>query len=117
MRIYIAGALNNDAAHYIQNLHRMIIHAEKVRRMGTTVYVPGNDFLQGLVIGNWKYEDYVENTMSFMEICDAVSLVAGWRNSKGTQKEIKRAEELNIPVLYNLEELVNFMLEHKLPDE
>lgn len=57
------------------------------------------------------------HAMILCEHCDAVSLVPRWRNSKGTQKEIKRAEELNIPVLYNLEELVNFMLEHKLPDE
>jgi hypothetical protein len=34
-------------------------------------------------------------------------LVPGWENSKGTLAEIARAEELDIPVYYSMEELIN----------
>ena len=113
MRIYIAGALNDNAAEYIQNLHRMNIHAEKVRKTGVAVYVPCNDFLQGVIIGDWTYEDYVENTMAFLEICDAISLTPGWKTSKGTRKEIKKAKKLGIPVLYTISDLINFIMDNK----
>ena len=48
-RIYIAGPLNDDAVGYIKNLHNMIQTAEAVRMLGCSVYVPGLDFMQGLV--------------------------------------------------------------------
>jgi len=45
-RVYVAGKLNSDACGYIKNVHRMIIWAEKVRKAGFAVFVPGLDFLQ-----------------------------------------------------------------------
>ena len=49
-RIYIAGKLNGMACDYIKNVHRMIITSEKVRKAGFAIYVPGVDFLQGVIL-------------------------------------------------------------------
>jgi len=105
-KIYIAGALNADACQYIKNLHRMILWAHRVRQAGFSVFVPGLDFLSGLVHGNWDYPDYFNNNQVWLEVSDAVYVVSGWENSEGTKKEIKLAEKLNIPVFYEIDDLV-----------
>jgi len=99
-RVYVAGALNATACDYIQNVHRMIKWAEKVRRLGYSVFVPGIDFLCGLVNGDWDYLDYFNNSQPWLEVADIMFVVPGYEKSAGTKKEIERAESLNIPVYY-----------------
>jgi len=101
-RIYIAGALNSDAVGYIKNMHRMIIWAEKIRKLGYSVYVPCLDFLHGLVIGTFEYKDYFDNSQLWLEVSDAMFVVPGWEDSKGTKREIERANRLNIPVYVSM---------------
>ncbi len=109
-RVYIAGALNSDACGYITNLHKMTAYANRVMRLGCAVYSPGNDFIQGLLSGVLDYKDYVRNTMSFLEVCDAVALVPdNHMYSVGTRNEVLRARQLGIPVLYSFEEVLQFL--------
>jgi len=109
-RVYIAGALDSDACGYIRNLHIMTHYANEVMALGCAVYSPGNDFIQGIVSGYMDYTDYVRNTMSFLEVCDAVALVPdNYNDSEGTRKEILKARELGIPVLYNFDEVKAFI--------
>jgi len=105
-RVYVAGKLNDDACGYIINVHNMIVWAEKVRKAGFAVFVPGLDFLQGLVFGNWSYKDYFDNSQPWLDVSDAVFLVPGWESSDGTKREIERAKLQNIPVYTDLECLV-----------
>lgn len=109
-RIYIAGSLNSDACGYIRNLHQMTLYAHKVMKLGCSVYSPGNDFIHGLVAGELDYTDYIRNTLSFLEVCDAVALVPeNWSKSMGTRNEIVKARELGIPVLYSFDEVKQFL--------
>jgi hypothetical protein len=62
LRAYVAGKLNADAVGYIQNMHRMIRVARELRKLDIAVYVPCNDFLEGLVDGNFTYYDYFDNS-------------------------------------------------------
>lgn len=41
--------------------------------------------------------------------CDAMTVSDGWENSRGTLVEIRFAEESNIPVLYSVRELGEWM--------
>lgn len=113
-RIYVAGALSSRedtqrnptqvVTDYIQNVHRMCEAASIIRRKGHIPFVPGLDFLIGVVVGDWKEEDYRGLGMSFLEVCDAVFVISfSW----GVRKEITRAEELGIPIYYNIEEVPN----------
>lgn len=104
-KVYIAGKLNDDACGYIKNIHRMIIWAEKIRKLGFAVYVPGIDFLQGVIFGDWEYSDYFNNSQVWLDVSDAVFLVPGWETSEGTKREIKRAREQNIPIFVNTDDL------------
>ena len=105
-RVYVAGKLNDDACGYIKNLHKMIDTARKIRKLGFAVYVPCNDFMEGLVDGNFKYSDYFDNSQAWLDASDAVFLTPGWETSLGTLKEIERAKSRGIPIFSNLEKLV-----------
>lgn len=108
-RVYIAGKLNDMACDYIKNVHRMIMWSEKVRKLGFAVFVPGVDFLQGLMFGDWGYTDYFNNSQPWLDASDLVFVTPGWETSSGTKKEIERAIKQGIPVCYELDELKYYL--------
>ena len=97
---YIAGALNNMSSDYVRNIRRMIIWGDMVRELGFAVFVPGIDFLCGVVTGKWDYGVAFENSQAFLARADIMFVVPEWDSSTGTAKEIKTATELCIPVYY-----------------
>ena len=108
IRVYVAGKLNDDAIGYIRNMHRMIRTARKVRKAGFSVYVPCNDFLEGLVDGKFKYEEYFNNSQPWLEASEAIFLTPGWETSAGTKREIELANGLDIPVFSDLKKMVEY---------
>ena len=108
LKVYVAGKLNDDATHYIKNMHRMIKTAKEARDAGYAVYVPCVDILEGLVDGNFEYRDYFDNSQPWLLSADAVLLTPGWETSEGTKREIKLAEENDIPVFTSVKEMNMF---------
>jgi len=104
-KVYVAGKLNDDAVGYIKNVHRMIKTARKVRMAGYAVYVPCNDFLEGLVDGGFEYNEYFDNSQPWLKSADAVFLTPGWEFSTGTRREMDLALSFNIPVFDDLEKM------------
>ena len=104
-KVYVAGKLNDMAVGYIMNIHRMIKTARELRNAGYAVYVPCNDFLEGLVDGNFDYPEYFNNSQPWLLASDAVFLTPGWETSSGTKKEIERAEANNIPVFSSIDDM------------
>ena len=100
-KIYVAGALNSDAVGYIRNLHKMISYANILRKKGYAVFVPGLDFLMGLLDGNFDYQDYFDNSQPWLDVSDIMFVCPGWESSAGTLKEIEFAKKIGIPVVYN----------------
>jgi hypothetical protein len=107
-RVYVAGKLNDDAIGYIKNMHRMIKTARELRKEGFAVYVPCNDFLEGLVDGDFSYKEYFDNSQPWLEASDALFLSPGWETSMGTQREIARARECNIPIFKEMKNLIDY---------
>ena len=114
--VYVAGALNADAVGYIKNLYRMNIQADEIAQRGFGVYVPGNDFLLGLITGSYDYKNYFNNSQILLTRSDAVYLTPGWENSEGTKREIALAKEKDIPVFSNLTMLCSHF-NHRLEKE
>jgi hypothetical protein len=110
-KCYVAGKLNDDAVGYIKNMHRMIKTAGRLRKMNIAVYVPCNDFLEGLVDGEFGYEEYFSNSQPWLECSDFVFVCEGWETSNGTKREIERAKSLHIPVFYDFETL-KYCIDH-----
>ena len=111
-KVYIAGKLNDDAVGYIQNCARMIRLANDAREAGFAVFVPCIDLLQGLVAGNWTYRQYFDNSQPWLRASDAILVVKeGYRNSKGTMREIDTAKQHDIPVFFCLEDMAKHFKE------
>ena len=107
-KVYVAGKLNDDAVHYIMNMHRMIRIAKKIREAGYAVYVPCNDFLEGLVDGKFDYKEYFDNSQPWLLSADAVFLVPGWESSTGTRREMALADSHGIPIFDSIEKMNEF---------
>ena len=105
-RVYVAGKLDDGAVGYIQNCARMIRTGEEVRKAGFAVFVPCLDILSGMMSGDLDYKDYFDNSQPWLDVCDAVFLVPGWETSRGTAREIKRAQAAGILVFERLDDLV-----------
>lgn len=112
LKCYVAGPLNADACGYIKNMHQMIKTAKNLRDLGVAVYVPCNDFLEGLVSGNFDYEDYFMNAQPWLEVSDFMFVCVNWEYSNGTKKEIEFAKSLGKPVFYDIEDL-KYALTHQ----
>jgi len=104
-KIYIAGKLADSAHKYNSNKKRMYNTAIEVKNAGFSVFVPS--LIDRLAeIDNtkdWGYDDYFDNSQPWLEVSDAIFLTPGWKESKGTKKEIETANELGIPVFEDLE--------------
>jgi len=117
LRVYVAGALSSKQdttrnpskviTDYIQNLNRMCEAASEVRMNGFYPYVPGMDFMLGLVDGTWEEEDYRGIGMAFLEVCDVVLVIS---ESWGVVREVAVARQLGIPVYYGLSSLLSAKL-------
>ena len=105
LKVYIAGRLNDDAVDYIKNMHKMMVFAHKVKRMGFSIFVPCLDVLMGMKFGTYDYEDYFYSNLEWLRVADAVFVCPGWEDSKGTIAEIKEAKKNGIPVYFKLENL------------
>ena len=103
-RIYIAGPYSAD------NLIDYEAHKRIGRAMGAYLtahgyapYCPFLDsvYLEGVYGDAITVKDLQEVSMAYVETCEAMLILPGWENSKGTKAEIKRAKELNLPVYYD----------------
>jgi hypothetical protein len=112
-RIYVAGAYSADnVIDALSNIGKGIKLAYEVFKAGYYPFCPFLDYHYTLIAGQedvrFTVDQYYAYSMSWLEVSDAVILVPGWENSKGTLAEIKRANELVIPVFSTL----NAMVEH-----
>lgn len=109
-KFYVAGALSNpDVTVYLKNVSKMLDVAEQVRILGCSVYIPAIDLLSGIKFGYYDYNDYFDNSQPWLDASDAVCLVPGWEESKGTRREIDRADGHGIPVFSNIAQIEEFI--------
>lgn len=108
-RVYIAGAYSADnVLTVLDNIRNGMRAGLDVLLLGYAPFVPWFDFhFQLMLRGNEKLtvQDYYNYSIAWLEVSDAVYVLPKSELSKGTQNEIARAKELNIPVYYDLFEL------------
>lgn len=107
-RIYIAGKYNDkDIVSCLANIRRGIEMGAYLMQQGDAVYCPFLDYQFALTSqGSFlTKEQFQANSMAWVEVSDALLILPGWETSGGTKREIARAEDLGIPVFYDLEGL------------
>ena len=112
--IYVAGALSAEhPLGYLENVAEFERDTVFFESQGFAVFSPAEDFLRMIARKLLNQETDMKkiygNSMVFLERSDAVSVIPGWENSKGTIAEIRRAEELKIPVFYDKDDCVEYL--------
>lgn len=110
-RIYVAGAMSSsDPIQFLENLRRGMRLSTECLLAGFSVFSPFIDysFFFQLRDGERIPIDVIQRqSMAWLEVSDAVLLVHGYEQSKGTAKELERARHLGIPVFHSLDDLEN----------
>ena len=109
-RIYLAGAYSgNNVLGTLNNIRKGIRLATEVLLTGFSPFVPWFDFYFQLMLRENEHltiEQYYNYCIEWLKVSDAILLVPGWENSKGTKAEINLAHKLNIPIYYELMDLI-----------
>ena len=100
--VYIAGPYRADSEWEVkQNIDRAEAVALKYWRAGYAVFCPHKN--SSFMGGSCPDETWLEGGLEILKRCDAIVMMSGWGNSRGSCKEIELARELNIPVFFNID--------------
>jgi nucleoside 2-deoxyribosyltransferase len=118
-RIYVAGPYSADnVIDVLKNIGKGKHFSAQVFKMGMAPFCPWADdiYCQILWGEDLSVKQFQKASMAWVEVCDAMLLVPGWENSKGTKAEIKHANKLGIPVFKTLEGIQNWKMEQDIAD-
>jgi hypothetical protein len=107
-RVYVAGAYSaNNVIDILKNIGRGEEYSSKIFMMGMAPFCPWHD--KNYVTHNWNeifsVQQFYDYSIAWLEVSDAMFLVPGWENSKGTLAEIAIANRIGIKIFDNLSEL------------
>ena len=113
LRIYVAGAYSGpDVLSVLDNMRRGMRLGVLVLLNKMAPFTPWHDYHHKLQLREDEeltLNDYYQYSVAWLEVSDAVLVVPeGAEQSKGTQAELVRAEELNIPIFYDMDELIEY---------
>lgn len=103
-RVYVAGPYSGpNIIECLQNIGRGEAMCAELFRRGLYPFCPWHD--KDYVLRNWDTDftvsQFYRYSMAWLEVSDAVLVLANSDHSKGTQAEIARAKELGIPVYWD----------------
>jgi len=108
-RVYIAGPMSSaDPIRFLENLRRGMRLSTECLLSGYAVFSPFIDYSLFFQLRDGEkisVDAIQKNSMAWLEASDAVLLCDCWQESRGTQAELFRARELNIPVFTSLDYL------------
>jgi len=113
-RIYVAGNYstndNGGTANIIeamQNIRAGQKASMAVWKAGFIPFCPWLDYQFCLVDDEPPtIKMFQEYSMAWLEVSDAVLVISGAGNGGGVDAEIERARDLNIPIFYNIRDLI-----------
>ena len=115
--VYVAGAYSaNNVIDVLSNMRRGMRASTEVLLAGFSPFSPWLDYQFSLMLQNdetLSVEDYYKYSMSWLERSDCVLVLPNSEHSKGTQAEIRRAQELGIPIYYRLKDIPKSPAEEK----
>jgi len=111
IKVYVAGPMSGNELDYLKNIRRGIRASVELLLKGFVPFSPFIDYpfflalREGEEITAKQIKSY---SLEWLEVCDAVLVLEGYEYSEGTQAEIARAVELDIPVFYSMEDLIEW---------
>ncbi len=94
-RAFVSGKYRGDI---VANIAAARLVAEELWRRGYDVFCPhmNSAYMDGVA----SDEHFLESGLRFLEVCHLIVMVAGWQESEGARKELKRARELGLNIWY-----------------
>ena len=100
-RIYVAGSYSaSNVIEVLNNIKRGTEQCVKILKQGDVPFCPWLDYQFQFYDTSLTINDYYRYSIAWLEVSDEIWVMPNSENSKGTQSEIERANELNIPVRY-----------------
>ena len=107
-RVYVAGPYSADnVMDVLRNIRNGIDISQTIMSMGYSPFCPWldyhfvlMDFGDSLIV-----EDFYRYSLDWLEVSDVMLVIGDYMKSKGTIREIQKAEEWGIPVIYDINEL------------
>ncbi len=116
-KIYVAGPMtNSDPIKFLKNLSEGIHMSAKLVQLGFAPFSPFIDFQYFLSL---RYDEKItvdeikEASMEWLYYSDIVLVIGDYSYSPGTLAEISEANRLEIPVVFDLESLLNYGRKNK----
>lgn len=112
-RVYVAGAISGTTVlQCLHNIGRGIRRAKILLDAGFAPFCPHLDY-HWAFDGNVSVEQLYAYSMAWLEVAEALFVVEeGAMDSRGVKAEIARAQDIGVPVFYNLEDLQAWALHH-----
>lgn len=111
IRVYIAGPYSADnVITVLNNMRAGMRAATKLLLKGYYPFCPFLDYQFQFMLREDEeltIKHYYDYSIAWLEVSDAIVVLEGWENSKGTLAEIDRAKELDIPIYYGVNDFLN----------
>lgn len=111
LKVYVAGKYSADnVIEVLQNIG----HAEDVAAIlfeqGFAPFCPhhNKDFAIKLPGSKFTVQQFYDYCMEWLEVSDVLFVISGTKTAVGVRSEIKRANELSIPIFYNISDLRDY---------
>lgn len=106
--IYVAGPFSGETAWDVEKNVRNAEQAGwRIAEQGGMPVIPHAN--SRFFFGQFTAQFWYDGTMELMRRCDAIFVLPGFQNSKGTLAEIEEAEAKKIPVFYHYRDLFDWM--------
>ena len=109
IKVYVAGPYSaNNVIDVLKNIGRGEKACAKLFVNGFAPFCPWHD--KSFVTDNSEYdftvEQFYDYSLAWLKVSDLMLVLDGWKDSKGTLEEMKVAKELNIPIFFDIEEVI-----------
>jgi hypothetical protein len=109
MRVYVAGPYSSDnVLGVLSNIRKGNRWAYQLLQQGFAPFSPWLDYHFVLEdhTNDLTVKDFYEYSMEWLRVSDAIFVQGDWTKSNGTKAEIQEANDLDIPVFYDLTKLI-----------
>lgn len=109
LKVYVAGKYSGDnALSVLQNIGRGRKACAELFEGGFAPFCPWHDasYVTDNPDADFNVDDFYRYSMDWLNVSDAMLVLPGWEDSKGTCEEIDFALDQGIPTFYRVSDLI-----------